>query len=116
MLYQDKIAMIVGKKLMPDWIAINPKIYYWDGEPYGLIGKVKSDDTIVLACTTSSPEEPFTIGMLRDIIGVYKTNDICLITDGKEYHNRIKNTLNRYGFEYVINDDDVMFSSHKVRS
>ena len=112
LLLQDKIVSIVGKDLMPDWICLCPKVYYMGNKPYGLLAKLVKDDIIYIASTTISPSEPFTVGMLRDIIKVYKTDNICLITDDEDYQDKIMDTLSRYEFTFEFNENNVLFSTH----
>jgi len=113
MTYEEELEYITiyDNESLPHWLEIKPKVYYRDGLPYGLVGTVYNDpdDTNYIASCTSKSELPFTKGMIRDIITLIKTQNICLITDDVYYQEQIRSVLSRYNlrFEYI---NGVMFS------
>ena len=108
--YIDSIAHVVGSDKRDSWMILSPTVYYRDGMPYGLIATlVKSDGVKYVASTVSNKELPFTIGMLRDIILMYKECRICLLTDVVEKQDMIRRCLDKYKFEYKY-IDEVMYS------
>ena len=93
------------------WATMNPKVYYKDGRPYGLIGTGEGEDGLLyVASMVEELDSVFTIAMLKDIIRLYNTRKICLITDVESKQELIRRTLNRYDFTYTYKDG-VMYST-----
>ena len=110
--YEEDILSITGEEAYFYWSELKPKIYYLNGEPYGLIGIGTSIDGVtIVASTTLYPELPFTVGMLRDIIKVYNESSILLITDYEPAQEVIRKVLDKYNFTYEYKDN-VMYSTH----
>jgi len=99
----EDIVSIVGLDLLPSWEELEPDVYYKDGEAYGLVGGISADDGLYYcsACTDTTGMR-FTIGMLKHMIRLIKTEDICIITDTPEYFHSMANTLNRYGMRHEL--------------
>jgi len=103
------IQRIVGDEVY-HWLNLQPRVFYRDGLPYGLVGALHSEDGITyVAASTESPEIPFSIGMLKEIMRLNKEENICLITDDKNYIGSMKKTLQRYGFRFVV-ENDILYS------
>lgn len=107
--YKSIIAQVVGNVHVNDWFKLEPKVYYKDDKPYGLIADIDKDGIKYLSCTVSNPENAFTVGMIRDIVQHYNNGMICLITDDDDYQDLIRRSLRRYNFEFFVNDG-VLFS------
>lgn len=107
--YESIVSKIVGKEHSKSWIALQPKVYYKDGKPFGLIASIHENGIKYLSCAVLNPEDSFTIGMIRDIIQHYNNDTICLITDDNKYQDLIRRSLKRYKFEYVVKDG-ILFS------
>ncbi len=110
----NEIEYIVGSINSPYWNELNPKIYYKNDLPFGLIATKYSeiDDILYLGCTTSHPDTPFSKAMLYDILSMYNKQNICLMTDHIPSQAKIASLLTkRYGFtvEYI---GDVLYSYH----
>jgi len=93
------------------------KVYYKNNAVYGVIG-IKYDpveELNVLFCKALN-DQPFTRGMLRDIIGHYRNGSIALLTDREWAFKPIAKALTRYGFDCSIQDttvgQQVMLSTH----
>ena len=93
------------------WAELSPKLYYKHGEPYGLIGTTEGEDGILyIASMVGDVDSVFTNSMLKDIIRLYNTRKICLITDVESKQELIRRTLNRYDFTYSY-QDGIMYST-----
>ena len=100
----DIITQIVDDVNVEGWVKLQPKVYYKDDKPYGLLATVQVDSVTVVASTVTNPDLPFTIGMLRDIKKLNANGKICLITDVESKQELIRNTLDKYGFRYEYRD------------
>jgi len=104
------IIDIVGFDEFHSWAIIDPDVYLKDGEAYGLIARASSANGIdYLASTVRSPELLFTVGMLKDIIKVIKSKNLCIITDDKNYIEPMKKALSRFDMRFVV-EDDILYS------
>ena len=101
-------------KYVDVWIEYGAKVYYVDGNPYGLIATLDRDSVLYIYSRTVSNSSGFSIGMLRDIISYHKGGNICLVTDSEEYMGSVKKSLDRYGFRYEYVDG--LMYSYNVRS
>ena len=106
--YNQELLSICGKERLQEWLVLQPKVYYKDGYPYGLMGVTIKDEVKYLSSMVLSPDKPFTIGMLKDIKRMYNEGFICLITDDDNYHDLIRETLEPYGFEFNIIDGNLI--------
>jgi len=84
------------------WADNDPKIYYKDGAPYGLIAMIDYPalPCTYIAATTTHPSHPFTLAMIKDIIKAYKAGPICIIMDDPLYHDHLRRSLLRYNMRY----------------
>jgi hypothetical protein len=96
----EEIRSIVGDAMLDTWLYTNPKVFYKNGKPYGLIGMVNN----YVASTTISPELPFTKSMIKYILDLDKEKDIILITDDHRYIDKIKSLLEKRGCVFEIKD------------
>lgn len=93
------------------WAVMNPRVYYKKGKPFGLIGQAEGEDGILyLACMVEDVDKVFTIEMIKDIIRLYETRTICLITDVESKQELIRKALSRYNFTYAYKDG-IMYST-----
>ena len=112
--YNQEVLSICGKEHLEEWLVLQPKVYYKDGNPYGLMGITIKDEIKYLSSMVLSPDKPFTVGMLKDIKRMYNEGTICLITDDENYHDLIKKTLEPYGFKFnIINGNLISFGGSK---
>ena len=98
--YETEILYIAGEEYGSQWVEIQPKVYYKDGEPYGLIGTVVGDSITYIASTARNVDDDFTIGMIRDIIRYYNSGKICLISGTLSRQDLIRRGLSRFDFEF----------------
>ena len=89
---------------------IDPDVYYKEGEAYGLIARVDSDNGIsYIAATVPSPEMPFTIEMLVASRRLIRDENVCFITDDSRYIEHMKKVFGRYGMRFVV-ENDILYS------
>ena len=111
--YKSEILYIVGDEVLESWLQIIPEVFYKDGKPYGLVGSTRGrDGCLYVAATVTDVDSPFTIGMIREIIRLYKNNEICLITDVESKQDLIRRSLDRYEFSYEVKDG-ILYSRSK---
>ena len=99
----EMIESIVGEHA-PSWLTLSPKIYYKDGQPYGLVGTREVDGITYIGATSPSPEMNFTGAMLRDVLRMIRSKNVCIITDTAEYVKSMRSTLDRYNMRHVMVD------------
>jgi len=93
------LAKLVGEDSEHLWYSIPyRKLFYKDGEVYGIIG-VKPDGDMSVVYSMAKENGDFTVGMLRTIIRLYKKTDVMLITDQEKSFDKISKALEPYGFE-----------------
>lgn len=113
---EEIITQIVGQHFAKEWIELNPKIYYKDEEPYGLVAMFEVDGVIYIASTVTHEDMPFTIGMIRDWVKVAKVKETCIITDVPSKFVQVKGFFDKIGgFSYTFKNN-VMFTQGKIRS
>ena len=91
---REEIAQVVNAEHLADWMHANPKVFYKDGEPYGLIANLDG----YIASTTKSPELPFTQSMLKFLYEINAKQTITLVTDVEAYQDKIRAVLEPRGF------------------
>lgn len=101
---------MVGFDLFQSWADIDPDVYYKDGEPFGLIGRVSSDDGFdyVAACTPH-PDVDFTVEMLVACRRLIRDENVCFITDDTGSIDKMKKVFGRYNMRFVV-ESGVLFS------
>jgi len=104
--YKSIIASLVKPDNVDSWITIEPDVFYKDGKPYGLIGTMNNPHSNILyiAATVKDVDDPFTVGMLKSIISMYKRRRICLVTEVESKQRLIRRALDRYDFDYEYKD------------
>ena len=105
----DDISNIVGDNFLIDWINLDPKIFYKDGKPYGLIGTIVKDNITHIASTVTNIEQNYTIGMIKYIKTLYNNGKICLISGSPSRHELLKQAFSRYNFKYE-HKGDIMYA------
>ena len=112
-MWSDLVA-VVGEDTAPYWELLMPKVYYKDGKPHGVIGYTQ--EPTLTTVYSMSLNDIFTVGMLRDIIRLYNSSNLCLITDSPDAFEHIKKVLGRYDFAFVKHMEDSgrewMYSFH----
>ena len=114
--YKQEIQTVVGKELVDDWLALKPKVYYKDSEPYGVIGIhtiLETPDLLYIFCGAINADAPFTRAMLRDIIHFYTHNSVCLLSEHRPAWGLLKKALGRYGFVFK-EDNDILYAYHYI--
>ena len=104
----EQIEQIVPADQVIYWEMIEPKVFYKDDKPYGLVAEVDG----LIASTTKNPSLPFTVGMLTHIYHINKTKDIIVITDDPDYFETIKTALEPRGFSFTLKDN-ILYSRRK---
>ena len=104
----DEIKEIVGEDNYRDWVMLQPKVFYKNNKPYGLIAEIDG----LVASTTKDPTLHFTIEMLQYLYAINAHKDITLITDNPDYFEHIKALLQPRGFKFTIKDN-ILFSRRK---
>ncbi len=110
----SELAQLVGEDAEHLWSHLDyHKLYYKDGIVYGIIG-VTFEDSSAVIFSKAGTNEPFTRGMLRDIIKLYKKMSVVLITDQESSFDIIRKALDRYWFVYNYIDEPMklMISIH----
>lgn len=100
------LAKLVGEEAEHIWYSLPyKKLFYKDGEPYGMIG-INVDEDMAMVYSMAKDNGDFTVGMLKMIIGIYNKMNITLITDNEASFAKIEKTLRPYGFEcFVITNE-----------
>lgn len=109
--YKNIISEIVGDKYVDDWLKLEPKVYYKDNKPYGLMSITDNQDGYkYIATTCIDVNYNFTIGMIRDIIHHYNQSPICLISGTKYRHSILIEALDsKFNFRYET-VGDILFA------
>ena len=94
------ISEIVGIEYMQSWLDLSPTVYLKDGKPYGLIGYAEADGIKYVAATVPNPNDKFTISMIKDIMNLHSSGNICLVTDSTDHQEYMANILSRYNFRF----------------
>ena len=111
--YEAIRHIVKEDKFINDWVQLNPKVFFKNDKPYGLIAHYFSNDTFYIASTTSEPSQPFTKEMIKWIMMLNNLNDIVIITDLPEYFDKIRKLLETRGFTITV-EDGVMYSFREV--
>lgn len=109
------LISIVGEEYAEYWDMMIPRIYYKDSVAHGVIATVRDMDCIIVF--SMSKDNVFTVGMLRDIITMWRVEDkMILVTDDSDSFGWIKSKLTPYGFEFIrqVNEHgkEFMYSIH----
>lgn len=96
------VVYVVGADKANEWFFASPDLYLKDGEPYGLIAYVQQTGAVYVASTTIEPSNPFTFGMLRDIMRLGKDETIVIATDDVDYFKHIQKVLGKHGYTFGI--------------
>lgn len=108
----EEVERIVGEQHAASWYMMKPDVYYRHNEPYGLIATVWKDDWMFIA-SCAIGDQPFTKSMIRDIISLKDNYNIVLVTTGIINHDRIKNHLLKFNFNFAFtNEGMTMLSFH----
>lgn len=114
----EQIISIVGndKEIIESWQLINPLVFYKGDDLLGLVAFVPCNGMYYVAATTTDPAIPFSTGMFRAIRKVNRDYDIIVITDVKEYHERVRALAEAHGFTitYSQDDENVMYSQRSA--
>jgi len=112
--YEEQIEYVLryGIDNLPYWLPLQPKVYFKDGVPYGLIATVYDSRSKVyyIASTTALPEQRFSVGMIRDLFKLSKSKRICLVTEQKGYREQIRSVLSSLGGFTFREDENALFS------
>lgn len=103
------IEYIVAEHLVSSWVDMNPKVYYKDSFPYGLLATNEIDGVTYIAACTMYPEQQMTYSMLKEVWKMIETINMCLITDDSDYIDHMKKTLERFNMRYVV-EDGILYS------
>lgn len=107
----NDIVQVVGFDLADSWSLYKPDVYMKDGIAYGLIAEEKHGLITFIIASVQNPSEPFTVGMLKRVIHLIRTTDVCVITDHRDYIESMKKSLSRIGkFDFRYNENGVLFS------
>jgi len=113
---EANIVSVIGNGysafVIDSWMSLNPKVFYLNGVPYGLVGIVF--DPIkklhLIASMVTSADKPFSINMLKYILEFNKHHDISWITDMPDYHQPVRRVLGKHGFEFTY-ENGMMYST-----
>ena len=111
----SEVSEIVGEHFAESWFkADSLTIYKKDGIGYGLIGLYKSVDETYVASTMHEADVIFPLPMIKDLMKLSNRTQITLITDMKEFHDKIKIGLKPHGFKFAIMGD-IMYSRNNYK-
>lgn len=100
-----EIAIVLGNPYhLPRWLDESTKVYYKNGEPYGLIRCVENDGITFIGSTSTDIDHPFTMQMVKDIRKMWSEKVICLMSAEESKHEFLKEKLSRYGFDEHTED------------
>ena len=105
--YKHDLKRIVGIPLYKDWLKLLPKLYYKDGKPHGVLAThqiPETPDITYIFCGAITPNTPFTIAMVRDIILLHSTRNVCLLSEHRPAFAHLKRSLTRYGYTFKENE------------
>jgi len=93
------------------WLESDAKRYYSGGVLVGLIHTLLVDGVYIVSGLTRNVKDNFSFSMLKDIIGLIKTEKVCILTDLPSKQEQIASALSRYNmkFEYI---DGVLHSTN----
>jgi len=112
---KDIVAQIVGDEYVDSWLSLNPKVYYKDNQPYGLVSMIEVNGVVYVASTAKNIEDMFTIGMLRDFVKVAKLKEVCVITDVPSKFEHIQKFFDKIGsFRYTFKDG-ILYSQGRIQ-
>lgn len=106
--YVDSISYVVGEEYLDSWLLLSPDVYYKFDKPYGLIATVRVG-SITYVASTAIDNGSFTKSMIAEIIRLYKSRRICLITSEESAQGMIRRYLSRYDFNFKV-VDSVLYS------
>ena len=109
--YLQDVKHIVGKNLFEHWVKLNAKVYYLNGEPYGLIAEERQHDIVYLYTCTNHADTPFSRGMLKYIRKLSLTEDICLVSGHKPAWGYLREALSRHGCVFKEHSD-ILWAYH----
>jgi len=106
----SEVSDIVGEHFTESWFeAGSLTIYKLDGVGYGLIGLYPSAGETYVASTMHEADVIFPFPMLKDLLKLSARTPITIITDVKEFHDKIQEVLVPHGFKFAIMGD-IMYS------
>ena len=83
------------------WLESDAKRYYSYGKLMGLIHTIPVDGVLIISALTRNVNDNFTFSMLKDIIGLIKTEKVCILTDVVSKQEQIASALSRYNMEFT---------------
>jgi hypothetical protein len=95
------------------WITDECKVFYRNGEPFGVVSVFKKHDVSVIASSTSDPSVMFTRGMIREIINLHKSGKICLVSCHEQSWDRLEMELSRYNLRFIRNGKVMYMLNYK---
>ena len=110
-----EVSDLVGEHSTESWFkADSLTIYKRDGVAYGLIGLHSAGGETYVASTMREADVIFPLPMLRDLLRLSVLIPMTMITDVKEFHDKIQVGLEPHGFKFAIMGD-IMYSRNNYK-
>jgi len=112
---KEEVTDLVGDYFTPSWFeADSLVIYKRDGVGYGLIGLYKAAGETYVASTMHEADVTFPLPMLKDLLKLSARIPMTMITDVREFHDKIQDGLESHGFKFAIMGD-IMYSRNNYK-
>ena len=111
----SEVSDIVGEYFTASWFEAESLVLYSrDGVGYGLIGLYPSAGETYVASTMHEADVIFPLPMLKDLLKLSHRVPMTMITDVKEFHDKIQDGLEPHGFKFAIMGD-IMYSRNNYK-
>jgi hypothetical protein len=114
-LSDSEVARIAGGEQYVESIQAFDYDVFFDSDdmPIGIMGYSYDEYGDWLVVHSCAVDDKFTINMVKNIMKLMKSNNVCLVTDKESAHIKMMTLLSRYNYAYDIRDG--MLLSYRKR-